>query len=99
MSFLHPIKITLKHADGTVVKADLPVHLDNVNLPLELQVQGGVPVDIYEVFTLGWMAPIPDRTDYLVDQATNTKYSMFSTVFPGHDGLQFRVSKYSGITP
>ena len=99
MSFLHPIKATLMHADGTIVKTDLPMHLDNVNLSLELQVQGGVPVDVYEAYTLGWLSPVPIRTDYFVDQATNTKYSMFSTVFPGHDGLQFRVSKYSGTTP
>jgi hypothetical protein len=99
MSLLSPMLVTLKTASGSTRQADLAVHMDNINLPLELQAQGAIPVDVYEVYTMGWLTAIPNRTDYLVDQATNTKYSMFSTVFHGHDGLQFRVSKYSGSTP
>lgn len=99
MSLFNPMMVTLKHANGTVVKADLPVHMDNVNLPMELQAQSTIPVDVYEVFTMGWMEPVPIRSDYLVDQATQAKYSMFSTVFTGHDGLQFRASKPLGTTP
>lgn len=99
MSLLNPMLVTLKTSAGATRQADLPVHTDNVNLPLELQAQGAIPVDVYDVYSLGWLTPVPNRTDYLIDQATNTKYSMFSTVFQGHDGLQFRVSKYSGSTP
>lgn len=91
--------ITLKHSNGTIVQADLVVQMDPVNLPLQMQVQGDIPVDIYQVVTIGWLTPVPLRSDYIVDQADNVQYSMFSTVFPGHDGLQFQVSKYSGSTP
>ncbi len=91
--------ITLKHADGEIVAQHLPIQLETVNLDWQMQVQGMIPVDVFDVFTIGWTTPQPIRTDYLVDEATGTKYSMFSTVFVATTTLQFRVSRYSGATP
>ena len=99
MGFFATHKITLKHEDGEIVKQHLPVQLDPVNMDWQMQVQGLVPTDIYDCETIGWASPVPLRSDYLVDEKTNERYSMFSTVFQGLRSLQFRVTKYSGVTP
>lgn len=98
MGFFATHIVSIQHANGTVVAQSLPVTLDPVNLPIDLQVQGLIPVDVYDCETVGWMSPVPIRTDYLVDQ-NGVKYSMFSTVFSGINSLQFRVTKYLGTTP
>lgn len=91
--------MTLQHADGTVVAQHLHCQLDNVNLPWNMEVNGMIPTDQYDLFSIGWTSPIPLRSDYFVDEATGTKYSMFSIVFQGAGTLQMRVTKYSGVTP
>ena len=98
MGFFATHVVSVEHANGTVVATGLPVQLDPVNLPIELQASGMVPTDTYDCETIGWMSPVPARTDYLVDQ-NGVKYSMFSTVFSGINSLQFRVTKYTGTTP
>jgi hypothetical protein len=99
MGFFTTNTMTLQHENGTVVKQHLPVTLDPVNLDWQMQQQGLTPVDIYACETIGWAQPVPLRSDYLVDEKTGTKYSMYSTVFVGINTLQFQVSKYSGTTP
>jgi hypothetical protein len=98
MGFFATHIVSVEHVNGQVVATNLPVQLDPVNLPIELQVQGLIPTDIYDCETIGWMSPVPIRTDYLVDQ-NGVKYQMFSTVFVGINSLQFRVTKYLGATP
>lgn len=99
MGFFATNVMTLTHENGTIVKQHLPVQLDPVNLDWQMQAQGLVPTDIYDCETVGWSQPVPLRSDYLVDEKDGTRYSMFSTVFKGINTLQFRVTKYSGVTP
>lgn len=99
MGFFATNTVTIKHSDGTVVAQHQPVQLDPVNLDWQMRVQGMIPIDIFDCETIGWTSPVPLRSDYLVDEVTGAKYSMFSTVFVGINTLQFRVSKPSGATP
>lgn len=99
MGFFHNYTMSLAHSDGTVYATNLPVQLDTVNLPLNMEVQGLIPIDWYDLYSIGWNSPIPVRGDYFIDQATSTKYSMFSTVFVGTNTVQLRLTKYSGVTP
>lgn len=92
------IKIT-DSAGNSKTPVALPLTMDPVNLAWDMQVQGLVPVDVYDCESVGWSSPVPDRSDYIVDQATGTKYSMFSTVFVGQNSIQFQAAKYSGVTP
>lgn len=99
MGFFTTHTMTLTHSDGTVVKQHLPVTMDPVNLPITMDVDDTIPVDIFAVETIGWISPVPLRSDYLVDEATSAKYSMYSTIFTGINTLQFQVSKPTGATP
>ena|SRR2546430_830271 len=100
MGIIQTHKVTIKHADGTVVNAKpLPVTMDPVNLDnWQMQAQSMIPTYLYDVETVGWSKPIPLYSDYLVDQK-GVKYSMYSQVFEGQNTLQFKVSKVSGTTP
>ena len=91
--------MTLTDSAGNVRASGLLCQLDTVNLPWNLEVQSLVPTDWFDLYSMGWTSPIPNRGDYFVDQASGTKYSMFSTVFIGPDTVQVRVTKYSGVTP
>lgn len=88
----------LQHADGTVFAENLFCQLDTFNLPYNAEASTYSPVytDWYDLYSIGWVEPLPVRSDYFVDQATGTKYSMFSTVFVGPDTVQLRITKYSG---
>jgi len=99
MPIFDTMAVTITHSNGQVVAQHLPIQMDTVNLDWLMQAQGLTPVDQYDVFSLGWTTPQPLRSDYLVDEATGTKYSMCSTVFVATNSLQFRVTKYSGVTP
>lgn len=90
--------MTLKQSNGTVRAQHLRCQLDTVNLPWNMEVGGLIPTDWFDVFALGWTSPVPARGDYLVDEGTNTAYSVFSTIFQGENTLQFRVTKHSGET-
>lgn len=91
--------MTLMHSDGTVVAQHLPCQLDTVNVPWNMEAQGLIPTDWYDLYSDGWTSPVPLRTDYFVDESSGAKYQMFSEVFQGVDTLQMRVTKYSGVTP
>lgn len=102
MGFFATNTVTLRRSNptnGQILAQHLPVQLDPANLDWQMQVQGMIPVDVYDCETIGWTQPVPQRSDYLIDEATGAQYSMFSTVFSGINSLQFRVSKYSGVTP
>jgi len=91
--------ITITDSAGNVRAKDLPLTMVPKNMPWELQVQGLVPVDTYKCASMGWASPVPHRTDYIVDQTTGTKYSMYSTVEVGQNYLRFEATKYSGVVP
>lgn len=91
--------MTLKTSSGTVRAQHLRCQLDTVNLPFNMENGGLIPTDWYDVFSIGWTTPVPARSDYLVDESTNVAYSVFSVIFQGMNTLQFRVTKYSGVTP
>lgn len=98
LPFLSAI-MTLTDSTGNVRGKDLWVQLDTVNLPWNMEVQGLTPTDWFDVYTKFWTTPVPNREDYFIDQATGTKYSVFSVVAKYIDHLEIRVSKYSGATP
>lgn len=77
----------------------LPVQLDPKNLDWQMEVQSVVPTDTYDCETIGWTQPVPQRSDYLIDEATGIAYSVRSTVFIGINSLQFQITKYGGDTP
>jgi hypothetical protein len=90
--------MTLTHSNGTLVSAHLPITLDPINAALDLD-GTLIPVDRFDCETVGWTSPVPLRSDYLVDEETGAKYSLYSTIFTGINTLQFQVSKPSGATP
>lgn len=91
--------MTLTHADGTVVATGLLCQLDTFNFPFNMEVQGLVVTDYYDLYSVGWDKPVPLRSDYFVDETTGMKYSMFSEVFVNLGTVQCRVSKLAGSTP
>ena len=99
MGFFINATMTLTRSNGTIVQQHLPVTLDPVNLPWNMEVGGTIAVDIFDCETVGWATPVPLRSDYFVDEKTGARYSMFTTVFTGINSLQFQVSKPSGGTP
>lgn len=90
--------MTLKQSDGTVIATNLPVQLDTVNIPWNME-QGVIPTDWYDLFSLGWTSPVPARGEYFVDQSTNVRYSVFGKVATYIDHLEVRIAQYSGVTP
>jgi len=98
MSIFQTALMTLQR-NGTVIAQHLPCQVDTVNLPYNMEAQGLIPTDWFDVYSIGWTSPVPQRGDYLVDEATTAKYSVFSTIFQGINTLQFRVSRPSGATP
>lgn len=91
--------MTLQHSDGTVVATGLVCQLDTVNIPLNMEPQGPIPTDWYDLYSVQWASPLPLRSDYFVDEATGTKYSVFGNVSVYTDHIEVRVSRYSGVTP
>lgn len=91
--------MTLEQASGTPIATNLPAQLDTVNIPWNMEVQGMIPTDWYDLYSIGWTSPVPQRGQYFVDQKTNTKYSVFGNVAVYTDHLEVRVSRYSGVTP
>lgn len=89
---------TLTDSQGNPA-VNLPVQVDTVNVPIELEVQGTIPVDYFEFYSLGWVTPVPIRGNYFVDQATGAKYTVCGrpAVYSSH--LEMRVSLPLGVTP
>lgn len=99
MGFYKTNKITITDSVGAIRAQNLPLQMDPKNDAWQMQVQGLIPTDIYDCESIGWSSPVPKRSDYIIDQKTGIKYSMFSTVFVGQNSIQFKVTKYSGVTP
>lgn len=91
--------MTLTQANGTPVQANLPCQLDTVNIPWNMEVQSTIPTDWYDLYSMGWTSPVPQRGQYFVDQATGTKYSVFGNVAVYVDHLEVRITRYGGTTP
>jgi hypothetical protein len=88
--------MTLTDSNGTVIASDLACILDPANVPWNMEVQGMNPTDWFDLQSLFWTTPIPQRSNYFVDQATGVKYSVFGLLAPYIDHLEVRVSKPSG---
>lgn len=99
MNLFETAMMTLQHSNGTVVAQHLPCQLDTVNIPLNMEEQGLIPTDWYDLYSLGWTSPVPARSDYFVDEATQTKYSVFGNPAVYVDHLEVRLSKPLGATP
>jgi hypothetical protein len=84
---------------GVVLAENIPCVLDTVNIPLNMEVQGMVPTDWYDLYSDNWTLDKPARTNYFIDQATGTKYSIFGNPALYGDHLECRVTRYSGTTP
>lgn len=91
--------MTLTDSSGTVIAQHLPCQLDIFNYPWNMETQGMIPTDWYDLFSLNWTTPAPTRSNYFVDEATGVKYSVFSVIAAYVDHLEVRVTKYSGVTP
>lgn len=97
--------MSLFNATGTLRASGLLCQVDTVNLPWNLEAQGMIPDDWYDIYSMFWTSPVPVRTDYLVVTSASpidivgTKYQVFSTIFEGPDTLQMRCTRYSGVTP
>lgn len=96
MSFFYTNTMTLQHSDGTVVARHLPAQIDTVNIPLNMEVQGMVPTDWYDLYSLGWVSPVPLRSDAFVDEATGTKYSVFGNPAVYTDHIEVRLAHFTG---
>lgn len=91
--------MTLKSAGGTIIAQHLPVQIDTVNIDWIMNLSGSIPTDSYDCYSIGWIAPLPARENYLVDEATNTPYSIFGNVATYPDHLEMRITKYAGVLP
>jgi hypothetical protein len=91
--------MTLTSESGTTIATNLWCQVDTVNLPWNMEVQGLVPTDWFDIYSLNWTTPVPARGQYLVDQATGTKYQVFSVVAQYIDHIEIRTTRYSGATP
>lgn len=97
--------MTLTDESGNLKAANLLCQLDTVNLPWNAEVQGLIPDDWYDLYSIGWSSPIPVRGDFFVVASASpvdtvgTKYQVFSTIYAGPDTVQLRVTRYSGTTP
>lgn len=91
--------MTLQQANGTPIQANLPCQLDTTNIPWNMENQGLIPTDWYDLYSIGWTSPVPQRGQYFVDQRTGTKYSVFGNPAVYVDHLEVRISRYSGVTP
>lgn len=81
---------------GNVIASNLRCVLDTVNIPLNIEVQGMVPTDWYDLYADNWTLAVPARTDYFVDQSTGVKYSIFGNPALYIDHLECRVTRYTG---
>lgn len=89
----------LTDSAGTTIASNLPVQLDIFNYPWNQEVQGMIPTDWFDLYSVNWVTPVPARSNYFVDQATGTKYSVFSVIAVYVDHLECRITRYSGVTP
>lgn len=98
LPFLSSI-MTLTNDAGATIADNLWCQIDVVNLPWNMEVQGMVPTDWFDIYSLNWTTPVPARGNYLVDKSTGTKYQVFSVTAQYIDHIETRCTRYSGTTP
>jgi len=91
--------MTLIDINENELATNLPCQVDTVNLPWNMEVQSTIPDDWFDIYSLNWTTPVPERGNYFVDQTTNIKYQVFSVTAVYIDHLEVRVTRYSGDTP
>jgi hypothetical protein len=91
--------MTLKNENGTPIAQHLPVQVDTVNIPWNAEVSGLIPDDWFDIYTIGWTSPVPQRGQFLVDETSGTVYQVFGNPAPYVDHIEVRVTRYSGNTP
>lgn len=91
--------MTLTDINGAVIAQNLPCQIDTVNLDWQMETQGLIPDDWFDIYSRFWISPVPARGNYLIDQATGTKYQVRSVTAVYVDHLEVRVTRYSGTTP
>lgn len=99
MMLLFDTNVMTLQRGNTTIAQHLHCQLDTVNVPLNMETQGTIPTDWYDLYSLGWTNPLPLRGDYFIDENTGTKYSVFGNVAPYSDHLEVRVTRYTGVTP
>lgn len=91
--------MTLTDIDGNEIARDLPVQVDSVNIPWNMEVGGLTPTDWFDIYSRFWITPIPNRGNYFVDQSDPTvKYQVFSSANVYIDHLEVRCTRYSSAT-
>jgi len=90
--------MTLQRA-GNAIALHLPCRVDYVNIPIELWVQQSIPVDFYDIHILNRTTVAPQRSDYLIDEATSVSYEVLGNprIYTNH--VETRCSRYIGATP
>lgn len=91
--------MTLTDNGGNTIQANLACQIDVVNIPLNLEVEGNIPTDWFDVYSIGWTSPVPVRGNYFVDQSSGAKYSVFGRTAVYQDHLEVRVALPLGATP
>lgn len=84
---------------GAVLATNLPCQVDTVSIPIDLMGRSDIPVDLYELYSLGWNTPAPQRGDYFTNQASGAVYQVFGNPYIADGTVQCRVTKYLGSTP
>ena len=90
-------KIMTWKRGGVVQQQHIPCTLFNVSVPIEMMAQGGIPVDVFDLYS-DWPIAL-QRSDYLIDEVTGTQYSVYGkpAVYTGH--LECRVTVPTGAIP
>lgn len=88
--------MTLTTEAGVTVATNLPVQADTVNLPWNLEAGALIPTDWYDLYSIGWTAPVPLRGQYFVDQKTSERYQVFGNPQIFVDHLEVRCTHYPG---
>ena len=91
--------MTLKRTGVGTLASDLPMQIDTMSIPIELLGRADIPVDLYDLYSLGWDTPTPQRSDYLTDQASGITYQVYGNPYIADGTVQLRATKYLGVTP
>lgn len=91
--------MTLKRGTTTLA-SNLPCQVDVFSIPIELMGRADIPVDLYDIYSLGWDSPAPQRSDYFIDEAPGgLTYQVYGNPYVADGTVQLRATKYLGVTP
>jgi hypothetical protein len=91
-------KIMTQQRAGVNLVQHIPCRLYPVSIPIDLMVQGSIPVDIFDLYT-DYITLTIQRSDYFIDEATNAKYSVYGRPQAYTSHLWCRVTIPTGVTP